>query len=932
MVCRPTCRSITSDPNGKKPKNKSINSKLLWTLLLTIAVPFQLFAAEVFFQDVYKGLNGPYAEESSAISISAASKIIGTNFSFTSLNPADARFSGNNVPGIFKYTDQNGNVISIRGVVSRPEKSGSTFRAVYFYASDDANQPLGDAYLFVFPGNEAVFAPGGDIGTSSDPVENALNSLLDSQPPPAGAITVSASALNNFSTCQGSASATQSFTVSGTGLTAGITVTAPAGYEISLNSTTGFATTLSLPLPTGGNAIAATTVYARLTSAASNGVSGNIVCSSTGVTDKNVATGTAAVNPLPAATAGSNSPLIVGGTLNLTASGGASYSWSGPNGFSSTQQNPTVSNITTADAGTYTVTVTSAAACTATAQTIVAVSQPVINTTNTTFQNFVTCAGTPSLTQNFSVGGSNMTSGITVTAPAGYELSLDTLSGFAASVSVALPSGTSTVPNTTVWVRLKANATNGASGNITCTASNAADVNITTGTATVNALPTATASASAYPTAGSTLTLSATGGTAYQWTGPNNFTSSVQNPTIANVTNANAGTYTVKVTNSSNCSATAQVAVVLYPDNDGDKLADEIDLDDDNDGILDVVENAACTPSSATCDTDGDGIINAFDPDSDNDGVSDVYEAGGFDRDCDGKADGPTDVNGVPTSANGGLTVPDDDNDGRKNAYETDSNNDGIPDGEVVLVYKSAGETKLLPNGTYNMSFTIRLKNNRNKAVNNIQLKDNLSQTFKSPATFTVTGFSVSGSSLEKNNSYNGSSNIDLLNSTSTLSANGTDSIVISVNVDPKGLSGSQNNTATVTATAGCQTLTRESIDLSRSGGNRHGAGVPTQFNLKPVDVFIADVLTPNNDGYNDRWYIVFPSTKQLNVTVYNRWGQEVYKNGNYNNEWDGKGTGNFLGKDLPNGTYFYLVEISDRTGGSGREVRKGSLTLKRSN
>jgi gliding motility-associated-like protein len=68
-------------------------------------------------------------------------------------------------------------------------------------------------------------------------------------------------------------------------------------------------------------------------------------------------------------------------------------------------------------------------------------------------------------------------------------------------------------------------------------------------------------------------------------------------------------------------------------------------------------------------------------------------------------------------------------------------------------------------------------------------------------------------------------------------------------------------------------------------------------------------------------------------VIVYNRWGQEVYKNGRYNNEWDGKGTGNFLGKDLPNGTYFYIVEITDKTAASGnRDVRKGSLTLKRSN
>ena len=58
----------------------------------------------------------------------------------------------------------------------------------------------------------------------------------------------------------------------------------------------------------------------------------------------------------------SNTPLCSGETLNLTADfgavSGASYSWSGPNSFTSTQQNPNISNVTTAASGTYTVTAT----------------------------------------------------------------------------------------------------------------------------------------------------------------------------------------------------------------------------------------------------------------------------------------------------------------------------------------------------------------------------------------------------------------------------------------------------------------------------------------------------------------------------------------------------------------------------------------------
>ena len=54
-------------------------------------------------------------------------------------------------------------------------------------------------------------------------------------------------------------------------------------------------------------------------------------------------------------------------------------------------------------------------------------------------------------------------------------------------------------------------------------------------------------------------------------------------------------------------------------DTDGDGVADNRDIDDDNDGILDVDEG--------NVDTDGDGIINSLDIDSDNDGITDNVEA-----------------------------------------------------------------------------------------------------------------------------------------------------------------------------------------------------------------------------------------------------------------------------------------------------------------
>jgi hypothetical protein len=106
-------------------------------------------------------------------------------------------------------------------------------------------------------------------------------------------------------------------------------------------------------------------------------------------------------------------------------------------------------------------------------------------------------------------------------------------------------------------------------------------------------------------------------------------------------------------------------------DTDGDGIPDLVDIDDDNDGILDTVEDAGCTPSSLTCDTDGDGIINSLDLDSDNDGINDVGEALLPDLNRDGIADGVIQPNGAIASPISTLgTLGDKDTDGNKDPYD----------------------------------------------------------------------------------------------------------------------------------------------------------------------------------------------------------------------------------------------------------------------
>lgn len=69
--------------------------------------------------------------------------------------------------------------------------------------------------------------------------------------------------------------------------------------------------------------------------------------------------------PAPATTAASNSPICAATALNLTGgpSGMTAYAWTGPNGFSSALQNPTLGNATPAASGTYTLTATNSYGC-----------------------------------------------------------------------------------------------------------------------------------------------------------------------------------------------------------------------------------------------------------------------------------------------------------------------------------------------------------------------------------------------------------------------------------------------------------------------------------------------------------------------------------------------------------------------------------------
>jgi len=86
---------------------------------------------------------------------------------------------------------------------------------------------------------------------------------------------------------------------------------------------------------------------------------------------------------------------------------------------------------------------------------------------------------------------------------------------------------------------------------------------------------------------------------------------------------------------------------------------------------------------------------------------------------------------------------------------------------------------------------------------------------------------------------------------------------------------------------------------------------------VRPSGIIIPDGFSPNADGTNDMFVIENPSPTKLIFKVYNRWGNLVYENNDYKNDWNGKfNKGSGAGSDLPDGTYFYQL-TEDKTGGN---------------
>ncbi len=290
-----------------------------------------------------------------------------------------------------------------------------------------------------------------------------------------------------------------------------------AGTNVTLTATGGTSYLWST-----GSTAASITVTPAATTTYSVVITGTGGCSMT-------LSSTVTVNPMPVISyIGSNSPVCSGNTINLsvtTNQTGCTYTWNGPNGFTSTLQNPTIPNATVAATGNYNC-VVNIGGCFTTANTSV-----VVNTTptiNTIGNNGPVCQG------------SNLS--LYSTANAGCTYTWNGPNGFTSILQ------NPSVPNATVAASGNYNLTINLNG---CSASSSTS-------AVVVSSPNASIGGNLSVCAGTSTTLTAYGGTSYLWSNGLTTQSITVSPTATI-------TYSVVVTATGGCSATAFATVVVNP-------------------------------------------------------------------------------------------------------------------------------------------------------------------------------------------------------------------------------------------------------------------------------------------------------------------------------------------------------------------------------
>ena len=237
----------------------------------------------------------------------------------------------------------------------------------------------------------------------------------------------------------------------------------------------------------------------------------------------------------------------------------------------------------------------------------------------------------------------------------------------------------------------------------------------------------------------------------------------------------------------------------------------------------------------------------------------------------------------------------------------------------VIGIAKAAENPLPQPNtGSNNITYTLTLVNLGNVALSNVQASDDLGKAFATALFSIVPGSITATGGLTADLTFDGKNNLNLLTANQVLAVGASATVRFTVNITG---AGSFSNTATATAAGPGSTGTTRDVSTNgtnpdpNSNGNPSDPGEdsPTVITLGTSDLIIPQGFSPNGDGKNDTFVITGQGLSAVHLEIYNRWGNVVYKNENYKNEWNGTcNTGIYFGQELPDGTYYYLINVGD--------------------
>ena|GEM_PF-2178594 len=309
-------------------------------------------------------------------------------------------------------------------------------------------------------------------------------------------------------------------------------------------------------------------------------------------------------------------------------------------------------------------------------------------------------------------------------------------------------------------------------------------------------------------------------------------------------------------------------------DTDNDKIGNNQDLDDDNDGIEDIKEGLE--------DLDNDGIPNSLDNDSDGDGCFDASEAGYIDPDFDGIIGSgipEIDSNGKVSSSIGYVEIADNDINGILDFLESGS--------LIFEIFKEPNNTTMITRES-EIEILI-LVNSENKISYKWQVNKSLGTSSPNISEWVE---------ITDDNMYGGTKTNKLTISNPLFSMEGWSYRAIA---------------------SSPSYLCQEEI-ISK----------PSELII--TNLIIPNAFSPDGDGINDTWTIRgdlnqnYPNNK---IYIFNRWGVSVFESKGYQNNWNGSNNSNSSGNrssNLPVGTYFYVLDLN----GDGSNVKKGYVYLTR--